>query len=45
MNWDEYKQHFKEEWAFYKRHPELLFMWLVYAFSIVYFIYKYKGTA
>lgn len=43
MNWNEYKQHLNEEWAFHKRHPELLFLWLVYAFSIACLIYK--GTA
>lgn len=43
VNWTEHKRHLKEEWAFYKRHPELLFLWMAYAFSIAYLIYK--GTA
>ena len=40
VNWDEYRQHLKEEWAFYKRHPELLFLWLIYAVATAYLIYK-----
>lgn len=36
MNWTEYKQHLKEEWDFHKRHPHLLFLWVVYLISIIY---------
>ena len=36
VNWDEYKQHLKEEWEFHKRNPEMLFVWLVYLVSVIY---------
>lgn len=27
MNWNEYKQHLKDEWEFHKRNPEMLLVW------------------
>jgi len=35
MNYD-LKQHLKEEWAFYKRHPELILVWIVFLISVIY---------
>ena len=35
MNWQEYKEHLREEWEFHKRHPELLLVWAVYLITII----------
>jgi hypothetical protein len=35
MNWQEYKEHLREEWEFHKRNPELFFVWAVYLISII----------
>ncbi len=36
MNWQEYKQDMREEWEFHKRHPELIFVWIVYIIAFIY---------
>jgi hypothetical protein len=36
MKWIGYKEHLREEWAFHKRHPELLLVWVAYLAAIIY---------
>lgn len=34
------KEHLKEEWAFYKRHPELLLLWALWLYAVYYAFIK-----
>ncbi len=40
MDWNEYRQHLKEEWEFHKRHPEMFLVWIVIVGGPIYYLFK-----